>query len=184
MNLSLALRGLGDYPEAERRLRQSLELLEGAWGEDHLDVLAAKGDLAGLRHLRGDVEAAEAEQRRVLAAKREHLGERHPEVALTLVALAEQLRDQGDFPQSEELLRQALELRRDVLVAGHPDIGRTMLSLAETLRLADRAEDAVAVAEEGLLQLGAALPEDHPQLEEGRRVLESCRSAAARQPPL
>lgn len=136
--LAGALRELGDYPEAEKDLRQALDIFRPAWGDTHLDVLAAEGDLAELRHLQGDVGAAEAEQRRVLAAKRRYLGAEHVEVATTLAALAGQLQDQNRPDEVVPLLEEALAIRTKALGPSHPTTARTRLELAEALRWASR----------------------------------------------
>ncbi|MEM7516783.1 MAG: serine/threonine-protein kinase, partial [Planctomycetota bacterium] len=52
------VRRLGDFPEAERLLQASLEIVLKSWDETHVDVLGIRGDLAFVRHLLGDWEAA------------------------------------------------------------------------------------------------------------------------------
>ncbi|MEO1085671.1 MAG: tetratricopeptide repeat protein, partial [Acidobacteriota bacterium] len=124
--LAGALRELAEYPAAEQALRRALEIFRGAWDENHVDVLAAEGDLAEVRHLLGDQELAEVEQRRVLGRKREFLGQEHAETALTYAALASQLEDQGRLKEALPLFEKALEIRRKLLPADHPTLGFAM----------------------------------------------------------
>jgi serine/threonine-protein kinase len=176
--LAVSLKGAEDYAEADQVMRRSLEIMRGVWGDEHRDVLAARGDLAELRHLQGDIEAAEEEQRQVLAAKLEYLGELRDETALTLVALAGQVGDQGRHDEAAALLERALRIRRQILDAEHPTIGRTLRLLAEEHWRAGHVEESVRLAREALRLLQAGLNAGHPDIEKGRRTLEACLAGA------
>ena len=184
--LSAALQRLGRYAEAERHSIESLQILRNAWEETHVAVLAARGDLAYLRHLMGSQESAAAEQRQVLRLKQEHLGPDHREVAFSLHSLGSQLEDRNDLEGAEDVFRRSLELRKQIYPEGHPSLATARHHLGSLLLKRGRVEEAEPLLRTALATRRETLPESHPRLADSllgvAELLLAQRSPAAAQP--
>lgn len=166
-----AERELGNYDEAEKLLRGALTIMKKAWGEHHLDVLAAEGDLAFVRHLEGHWQEAEKRQREVLALKRQYLGTEHREVALTLDELGRQLEDQGKLADAETELRASLQMRQHLYPDDHPSVAHARYELGRLLLRRSQPQQAEPLLLAALAAQRKALPANHPAIADTLRAV-------------
>lgn len=92
---------LGEMYRQEGRLRQaaacfeeSLALRQRAMGDDHLDTLTSKGNLAGVLRLQGQLDEAQFLEEGVIAARERMLGPEHPDTLAARASLAATLAQQ------------------------------------------------------------------------------------------
>jgi tetratricopeptide (TPR) repeat protein len=85
-----------------------------------------------------------------IEGQRGRTGEWTPAFARTLSNYATQLRTMGQWAEAEVNYRRALEIRRVQLGPDHPDVVETLIRLALVLQARDRADQALAAAEEAL----------------------------------
>ncbi len=121
------------YAEAERPIRQALDLNRELLGEKHRDAVRSLSDLGEVLRARGDLAAARPLLERALRMRREILGERHPDTINSLSNLGVLLSDQGDYAAARPLLERALGLSQEVLGERHPDTIRILQNLATAL---------------------------------------------------
>ena len=121
--LAIVVRQLGDYEEAERLTRESLNLKRKIFGEEHADVAQALNSLAIVLKDRGKEWEAERTYREALAMKRKVFGERHEEVASTLNNLAALLKSSARYAEAEPLYLEALAIFQEHLGVNHRKTG-------------------------------------------------------------
>ena len=136
LDLALALNDFGllhhsrgNYPEAERLYRRSIELQRFSVGEDHPNVLPPMSNLGWVLQLMGKFDAADSILRQTLALRRRVLGERHSLIAATLHGLGEVAFQRGAYGEAELHFAQALEIRRERT----PDNAATIADLIQRL---------------------------------------------------
>ena len=112
---------LGNYAAAEPLLRQALEIIRKALGEEHPDYAQSLNNLAMLYRMLGNYAAAEPLLRQASEIRRKALGEKHPDYATSLNNLAVPYQDMGNCAAAEPLYRQASVILRQVLGGEHPD---------------------------------------------------------------
>jgi tetratricopeptide (TPR) repeat protein len=117
---------LAAYPEAERQLKQALDLRQKALGPDHPDTLGSVSNPAILYQGKGDYPAAEPLYKRALAGYEKAHGPDHPGTLSIVNNLAVLYSDKGDYPVAEPLYRRALAGYERALGPDHPD---TLLSI-------------------------------------------------------
>jgi eukaryotic-like serine/threonine-protein kinase len=154
----------GELLEAERLLREALELRTRELGENHLAVATTLDDLGITLSDQRRQNDAEPLLRRALEIRRAELGGLHIDVSWSLLHLAEVALDRDDFAEAERLSRQALEIREAILPADHPALSNARSVLSRILVRLDRLDEAEdlqkLVVDTNLRVLG----EDHPDV--------------------
>jgi serine/threonine-protein kinase len=102
-NLGLLVQNRGDLDEAERLLRESLEIRRRVWTADHPEVARGLHNLAVLLVLKDDAAGAEPLYREALAMRRSLLGEDAGETLDTAAELAALLESAGRTADADEL---------------------------------------------------------------------------------
>ena len=118
--LALLLMEKQEYEEAERLLREALDIDRETQGEDHAAVGRDLHNLALLLMSTGCTAEAEPLLRRTLSIFIASHGDTHPRTARAMQVLANLLRDQGRSTEAEPLARQALEIFEGILGPDHP----------------------------------------------------------------
>jgi tetratricopeptide (TPR) repeat protein len=129
----IELRKAGEFDEAERQLRRSIDILEDELGEDHPYTLTSRNNLANLLMKMGNLPDAEIEYRRCLASKLEQLGNDHPVVATTHFNLGLVLSRGSNLEDSEIELKEALRIQVQELGEESPEAVKTSRSLCRIL---------------------------------------------------
>jgi serine/threonine-protein kinase len=186
--LARMLNARGAHGEAERGLRQAIDLLLPAVGEGSPFVANARIGLAQTRYLLGDDLGAEAELRRALTELGRQVADDHPNVALAKCAFAPVLIRLGRSGEAETLLREAMPVW-ERLGEGY----RFRLALAESVLgealaqqgCAGEAEALVESGHEGLLhELGPQHPHTQEALARVAAFGRSDRSGLAQAAPI
>jgi eukaryotic-like serine/threonine-protein kinase len=154
-------RGLREYDLAAPLLQQSLAIAEEMYGEEDVRTAGILGDVAALRHERGDARTAEPLHRRQLAIYLDAYGENHELPAGALTAVGCTLASQGRFKDSEGFFRRALEAYESLFEGSHPRIATTTLHLGTTLRLQGQLEEARSLLERALDMCEQTLGREH-----------------------
>jgi tetratricopeptide (TPR) repeat protein len=113
--------GQVNYREALSWYLHCREISEERLGENHSDVAASLGNLAGLYRLQGRYAKAEPLYLRALAIGEAQLGENHPDVATRLDDLALLYKSQGRYAEAEPLYLRALTILFNTLGTDHPN---------------------------------------------------------------
>ncbi|HLX82773.1 MAG TPA: serine/threonine-protein kinase [Terriglobales bacterium] len=108
--LALLLERKGEYPEALRLLRESVDYQRRINGADSPTFALSLHNLAGALIDAGDLAGAEATERQSLALQRKLLGEDHPDLAYPLNNLGFLLLEEGKWEEAEPVLRENREI--------------------------------------------------------------------------
>jgi len=145
-------RETGQFKLAEDTLRESLELVQKAHGNDGTaGTFFPRMALAQIVSLSGQNAAAEALARDALEAERTFLGpERpnHPLLSLARVRLAEIQMELGKNREAEDLLRTALQSDQQYLGSNHPSVAVAAMTLARLLRTTGREQEASSLLQQ------------------------------------
>ena len=134
----------GQYGEAERVLRQALEVRLQVLGPDHPDTLLARNTLAHAVVAEGKYHEAEEEYRTVMELRAKMLGPESPGTLGARMNLANVLYYQGRYPEAEREYRAVLKQQEKVLGPQHHETLLTRLGLALALAEQGKYSDAEA----------------------------------------
>jgi non-specific serine/threonine protein kinase/serine/threonine-protein kinase len=131
------------YAEAERLLRQTLEIERRVLGPEHRFTLVTAGNLG--ETLTGEGQYPEAEKliRETLEIKRRTLGQSHKVYLASLYALGSLLQYEKRYPEAELVLTAGLEGLRRVVGDAHPKTVSTYYVLAEVLAQEGKRQEAL-----------------------------------------
>ena len=146
-NLAAFSRELGRDDEAERHLREALEMRRRL-GQDEVALIKNMNNLASVLMGRGAFDEAEELYRQGLELRQGRGDEAATAASLQLSAGPAYLR--GDFETAEPLYRQALELRRRVLGPEHTRTAQTLDGLANVLAAQGRLDEAEPLYQQAL----------------------------------
>jgi tetratricopeptide (TPR) repeat protein len=156
------LRKQGRYAEAERFLRQALQIDEETLGSDHPSYAASLAGLAAALEGQGRYLESEELLRRALPIFEKTLGPRHSSYGACLHNLADTLLRQGRLDEAEHLLRESLAIKVQVLGEGHPALSTTLHALAKVLEGQGRYRDSEEVLVRALTLVEKTLGPRHP----------------------
>lgn len=110
--LALVLERQGNFPEAARLMRKSVQIDKTAKGEDSPDYIASLHNYAGVLIDAGNLDEAEAVESQVLALWEKVSGPDHPDLQYALNNMAYILLEKGDPQQAMPFLQRNLKLTR------------------------------------------------------------------------
>lgn len=125
----------GKYEEAEKVVRQSLEIAEKKYGAEHHRTGTSLNNLAMLYKSQGRYSDAEPLYKRSLAIFEKILGKEHLGIAICLNNLASLYQLQGKYADAEPLFKRALEIREKIQGKEHPDTVAGLDNLASIYKL-------------------------------------------------
>jgi tetratricopeptide (TPR) repeat protein len=152
----------GQYADAEKLLRQLLELRMRILGPEDGGTVRTRANLAAVLLKLGNAIEAERQYREVIKISEKVVG---PERLGTLIArggLANALDDQQRYAESEAEYRQVLALREKVLGPEHPDTLMSHHNLATSLSRQDKHAEAEAEFRRALSLRLKVLGPEHP----------------------
>ncbi|KAM6503313.1 hypothetical protein JOM56_000256 [Amanita muscaria] len=126
---------VGDWNQAEKLWKETLNARETWLGTDHLESLDAMSYLANTYRKQGRWNEAEGLEVKVMETRKEILGALHPDTLGAMGNLALTYRNQGKWSEAEGLQVKVMEAGKETLGALHPDraLGE-MGNLANTYR--------------------------------------------------
>ncbi len=154
----------GEYDDAERLLRRTLELRERALGADHPTIAGTANNLGNILAGQGRFEEAQQQLQRAVEVYERALGSSHPNVASSLANLGNVLDSQGKYEDAERAHRRALELEMAALGEDHPDVARSLNNLALVLGSRGEHEDAERLYRQALTIRERHLGLEHPDV--------------------
>jgi tetratricopeptide (TPR) repeat protein len=166
-HLGDALTQKAEYDEAERHLRESLDLRRRVLGPSHPDVARSLSLLADLLAARGKYDEAEPLVVEALAIRRAAYGAVHEEVARSLGDLGVVRGRLGDFDGAVARLREAVDMRRRLHPGAHPDLAVAINNLAWAYRSRNEVATAEPLYREALEMNRRLLGDAHPLLAAG-----------------
>jgi tetratricopeptide (TPR) repeat protein len=153
----------GNYPEAEKNLRQALKLQQALYGDSHPAIARTLKDLARAVADGGDLNAAIPLMRRAVAMQRELRGnEPHPDLAEVLNDMGLLLDEGGDPDGSAAYYRESLAMNRRLLGDKHPEIANGLENVALSLQDKGDLAGAEALLRQSLDMRRELLGENHP----------------------
>jgi tetratricopeptide (TPR) repeat protein len=168
------LNGLGLYLKARSRLREAelvhrraLTIIEGSFGEEHVQVATSLNNLASLLAVMNRPDEAEPLYLRALRICEKSLGPDDPQVATSLNNLALFLRDTNRLLVAEWRFRRALEIWEGSLGPEHPNVASALNNLALLLQDTNRLREAEPLFRRALRIWKKSLGPGHPAVATG-----------------
>ncbi|MBI4890583.1 MAG: tetratricopeptide repeat protein [Acidobacteria bacterium] len=131
----------GEFDEAERAYKRSMEILVPICGEESEILATLYHNLGGLEHSRQNYEAGVPWARKAYEVRKKLAGAECSETVADAVALAGLLDEMGPSAESERIYREALVTWERIFGPEHYEIASTLHNLAALRRdMGDRAE--------------------------------------------
>jgi lipopolysaccharide biosynthesis regulator YciM/tRNA A-37 threonylcarbamoyl transferase component Bud32 len=160
--LGESLIGLGHSPAAEALLEKSTATRAAQLGDDHLETLESRNNLARAYHHAGQLKRALPLFEQTLKAREAQLGDDHPDTLTSRSNLAMAYEDAGQLKQAIPLFERTLQRREAKLGDEHPETLQSRGNLANAYLIAGQMDRAVPLLEHTLKAFEAKLGEDHP----------------------
>ena len=160
-NLASTMQDKGDFAEAERLYRQSLEMRRELLGADHPDVGHTLFNLASLQFERGESKEAIANVREVLAIFRKAYPPDHPSTAFALNVMGFWQTMTGNFGEADHFLAEGLAMRRRLFGEEQPDVASSLMMLAILRDAEGQYSEALPLAQTAKGIYTKALSADH-----------------------
>jgi non-specific serine/threonine protein kinase/serine/threonine-protein kinase len=132
-NLAATLESGGNYAEAEKLGRETLEARRRVLGPEHPDTLLSMMNLSNTLQSESKYAEAEKLQRETLDIQRRVLGPEHPDTLSSMNNLAYLLQEEGRYAEAEKSYRETLGIVPRVLGPNHPLALMLMQNLGITL---------------------------------------------------
>ena len=123
----------GQYPEAEKMLRNVIEVRTHVLGAEHPDTLRSRNSLAYALWKGGKYTEAEADFRELIKREEKVLGPEHPDTLFSRHGLATTLDLQAKYAEAEAQFSALIKTEERVLGAEHPQTLRSRMERAITL---------------------------------------------------
>ncbi|HWB76878.1 MAG TPA: tetratricopeptide repeat protein, partial [Nannocystaceae bacterium] len=157
----------GRYDESETDFRTALELLQGEYGDDHLEVAVLHENLGTTLLGLGRLEDGLAEHRRALQIREGQLGPDHPLIAIGHFNVGTSLQELGRFEESESELRHAIELLVRAFGPNHPDAAMAYANLGIVLDELGKHTAAQSEYRRSIAIFERTMGPDHPHVAQG-----------------
>jgi tetratricopeptide (TPR) repeat protein len=163
--LGFELDAQGRSGEAERSLREALELQTRLFPGANEDTARTLDTLAWTINERGDLNEAVPLLQSAVAMQRALWGNQpYPDYADALNDLGLLLRSKSEYTESERLLRESLAMQRRLLGDKHPHLGNSLNNLALVLHLKGDLAGANTTYRQALAMQRELLGEVHPDV--------------------
>jgi tetratricopeptide (TPR) repeat protein len=168
--LGTLLAAEGQYPEAEKNLREALKLQRRIYGDSDPRVATTLKGLAVELSDSGDLNAAIPLMRSAVAMQRElRRGEPYPDLAEALNDMGALLYRHGDLDEAEKFYRESLAMNRKLLGEKHPEIANGLENVAMSLQDKGDFSGAEDMYQQALAMRRELLGENHPDV--GRTLM-------------
>ncbi len=155
----------GRYAEAERSLRDALEIQQRLYGDAHGDIARTLQNLSKVLAQSGNLNAAIPIMQRAVQMQRGLRGSLpHPDLAEEINDLGTLMQEHGDYNAAEALLQEAIAMKRRLLGEKHPEIATGLNNLASLLQDKGDLVRAEATYREALQMQRELLGDIHPDV--------------------
>ncbi len=164
MTLSLLAQSLtehDDLDEAERLIRDAMNLWKSLRGSTDEKVARSLTCLGSINSRRGDLRQAKEYFEQALAI---HRGNHDPAAYSPLNNLANVLTRQKDFAGAEKIYREAIAVVREKFGEQHPETALLLRNLGDVLNAQGKLDEARAMHSQALATRASLLDEVHPLL--------------------
>jgi len=161
-NLAKMHYAAGDFGQATKMLRNTMQLAQETLGAKHPDFILCLNNLAELYHATGDYAQATLLLRRAMDISRGTFGRNHPDYIVQVNNLAGLYHSMGDYARAEPLLQQVLEIRKTLLDEEHPDYAASLNNLAGIYYLTGRYRQAEPLFRRAMEIRKKVFGEKHP----------------------
>ncbi|MCF6343544.1 MAG: tetratricopeptide repeat protein [Devosiaceae bacterium] len=151
-----------DFAEAEKLLRQKLEIRLELHGEEHVDTAVSYNGLAVNLNSQGKYAEAEVLFQKALQIRKRMLGEDHADMATSYNNLGANLNSQGKYKEAKVFYQKALQICEQVLGEEHPHTADSYNNLAANLSVQGKYEEAEPFYKKAIQIWKRALGEEHP----------------------
>jgi tetratricopeptide (TPR) repeat protein len=141
---------------------QALAIFEDTFSPDHPHVLIARGGIAHMLHLKGDLAKAAILYEEVLSTEKAKRGEQHIDVATTLHNLGGLRLAMNQAESALCLLSSAYQIKKEAYSGNHPEVLSTLYKLAETFQALARWTEAEEHFHAAWLGFKDLVGTDHP----------------------
>jgi serine/threonine-protein kinase len=155
---------LGEIDQAETLQRRALGLYEQLEGEESLEALNARHNLAMILWQKGEAAEAVPMNVEVIAGFRKIYGGDHLNVAAVLGNQAVVLQQVAQVEEALAHLEEALGMQRRILPADHPSIASSLHNLGSLALLAGQPEQAEGLLREALAMRRKTIGAEHPNV--------------------
>jgi tetratricopeptide (TPR) repeat protein len=145
------------YKDAERDMREALDIFSRVSGPENLDVALILNNLGAVALARGRIHEAETLVTRGLAIRKARLGPDHPLVAGATLSLASVYMAERRYGEAERACRDSIAMMSRFLPSEHPDLIKGRMQLAAVAHDAGHPARALGILEEAV----ARVEEDH-----------------------
>ncbi|MEQ1638642.1 MAG: tetratricopeptide repeat protein [Methylococcales bacterium] len=152
----------GKYSEAEKVVKQALDILGKIFGDENLEYAENLNNLAQLHHAQGRYKEAEQLFLRSLNIKKKILGDLHPSVATSLNNLAQLYKDKGRLGEAESLFLLSFDTWKKTLGNAHPSVAISLNNLAQLYLDQGRYVEAQPLIMKSLELWKSTLGDTHP----------------------
>lgn len=153
----------GHYADAEKTLRQTLELQRTLYGTVHPTIALTLKDLARTMADDGRLNDAIPMMQQAVAMQRQLRGnEPHPDLAEVLNDMGLLYYEHGDLDKAEQFYRESLAMNRRLLGEKHPQIATGLENVAMTLQDKGDLAGAEALYRQSLAMRRELLGSGHP----------------------
>ena len=154
----------GDYPGAERALRDALAVQERVSGPAGGDLAVTLNHLGKTLQAAGKLDEAEAVLTRALSISTAAYGDSHVQVAEAVTNLGAVMFVRGKLDAAEPHFRRALDIRRQVLSEDHPLVAAALSNLATLLSRKGDLDGARRIGLEALDAARRVYGPEHPRV--------------------
>ena len=154
----------GDLADAERNIREAIDIKRRLYGDVHAQVAYSLNILGDVHLYQHDTERGEPILREVLEMRRRLLGEDHLDVAVSHHNLGAALRNLRRHAEAEEHYRKALPIWEKVYGTRGSEYANTLSHLALMVSAQGRFEEAEALHHEALDLMRGVFGDEHPRL--------------------
>ncbi|MCA9706132.1 MAG: serine/threonine protein kinase [Myxococcales bacterium] len=158
----------GDYGEAQRKLEDAVDILDDAYGRDHILLAEPLDSLAAALREQGAFQAAGDASQRALDIRIGRLGERHPDVIHQHINLGAVFQSSKDYEQARLHYRQALDLLQGTQAPQRNLLAHVRTNLGGLLAKHQQWEDAEPMLRLGIDDWVAVNGPRHPRVAKAR----------------
>jgi tetratricopeptide (TPR) repeat protein len=142
------------YKEAERDMKEALDIFSRVSGPENLDVALMLNNLGAIALARGRMPEAETLVTRGLAIRKARLGPDHPLVAGAMLGVASVYMAQRRYGEAERACRDSIAMMSRFLPPDHPDLIKGRMQLAVIAHDGGHPAVALDILEEAAVRVG------------------------------
>lgn len=142
------------FKEAERAMRDALDIVSGISGPESLDASLILNHLGAVALARGRLSEAETLVARSLEIRRARFGPEHPLIAGAMLSLASVYSEQRRYAEAERTCRDSIDMMSRFLPVNHPDLMKAHTQLAAIVYDAGKTAAAISILEDVAARVG------------------------------